>query len=163
MEYLKRELIESVSYKIEKDFIEINSDCTNYITINRIKLIEKNTLLSMYTKVRKLAKEKNTSIGRRGYKKYITEHWEKYENEVKYYNNLFDRIVEKSKEVQERGIHYGTSGDEVLNELMELRNKYIEVYYRNTVSDAISEIYHTLKKFYEGYTVLNKNYTKIFI
>jgi hypothetical protein len=163
-EYLKRELIANVEYDINNDSIRIQNDNTDFVHINRVKPINKNELLLLYRQVNKLAKEKNISISRKnGYKKYITENWIEYENEIKYYNNLFNKAINKYKEVQQRGIHFGCSDDTVLNEAGNIKNQYIKMYYRNSICSHIHDIYNKLNELYEGFTKYNKNYTKIFI
>jgi hypothetical protein len=163
-EYLKRELIPNVRYVINNDNIKIENDNTSWVNINRIKPFNKDDILSLYKQVNRLAKEKNVSVSwKNGYRKYITENWEKYQNELNYYNNLFNQTINKYKEVENRGIHCGYSDDKTLDKAGDIKNQYIKVYYGDSVYSHIHDIYNRLNELYEAFTKYNKNYTKIFI
>jgi len=161
-EYLKRKLVEGVSYIIDNNNIKIDCSHTSWITCSRIKKINKNDILGIYKKIYQLAISNNTSVGRKnGYKKYILENYLNYEYEVTYYNNLFNQLIEKCKQIQVRGIHSGTCDDEVLQEALNLRNEYSKAFHGYSVNSHINDIYNSLSKLYEGFTKLNHEYIKI--
>lgn len=163
--YLDRPLVEGINFNITNEEIKIDCSHTLYINAKRIKnTITKDSILELYKKVYRLAKDKKISIGtKRGYKKYIDENWNLYTNEIKYYNNLFDQVITEFKKVQIRGIHSGTTDDEILDNAHNIQNKYSQVFYGTSVYDHINSIYNDLKKLFEGITNDNNIYTKIYL
>jgi uncharacterized membrane-anchored protein YhcB (DUF1043 family) len=166
-EYLQKELVPNVQYLINDDIVKVNSDNTNYCYINRPKeFIHGFDIMRLYKDVIKLAKQKNISISYKNkYKKIIEENYEQYTISYNQIQTLFKQIAEDFKEVQKRGIHYGTMDDYALSEAEDKRNKYGEFFYRNTAYSIINDIYRSLKKTLEDIEKSNDEcfVSKIFI
>lgn len=146
-EYLSRKIVET-NFNITNDYIKIDCSHTLYCNASRIKkTFSKTEILETYNNIYQLAKQKQVKIGRKnGYKKFITEYWNKYLQAIEYYNNLFNELVLGFQEVEKRKLHSGTRDDQVLHMVQNIRNKYQEVYYSNSVYSKMNDIYRSLNK-----------------
>lgn len=152
-EYLERELL-NTNFEIAKDKITVNSPSTSYCNITRVKNeITKKELLNLYSSIVKLAKLNKVTVSRKnGYKKFIIENFEKYENDIIFYNNMFDSLTIKFREIENRGLHMGTSDDFILDKATDLKNEYIKMYYGSSVICKIKDIYRVLLELHDDLT-----------
>lgn len=161
-EYLKRKIVD-INFNITNDYIKIDCSHTLYCNASRIKeTFSKTEILEIYNSVYQLAKQKQVKIGRKnGYKKFITENWNEYLQTIEYYNNLFDELVQGFKVIEKRKLHSGTSDDQILNMAQNKRNKYQEIYYRDSVYSKMNDIYRCLNKLLEELQDNNIHFEKI--
>jgi len=163
-EYLKRELLDT-NFEITKDKITVNSPSTSYCNITRVKNeFTKKELLNLYSSVVKLAKLNKVTVSRKnGYKKFIVEYFEKYENDIVFYNNMFDKIKLKFENIEQRGLHMGTSDDFILDKVTNLKNEYIKMYYGSSVICKMKDIYRVLLQLHDELTQDKVNLIKFAI
>lgn len=144
-EYLLRPLIEDVAFTIEDSQVRITGPSTIYIGTHRIIPLNKDELLSLYKRVLSSAKARGVKISyTRHMRKQITERWDEYESRCAEADTLFSKIIEQSRIVRARGIHYGTRDDEALDKLGTLRSEYEKYFWRNSIISQFSEIRHEL-------------------
>jgi hypothetical protein len=144
-EYLKRIELPNMEYNITNNRILITNNNTSFCRHYRIEKLSINDILSKYTDLCILAKEKKIKIARtRKFKKFVLKNWGKYETEIKEYNILFDKMINEFLKVKARKIHYGCCDDVVLNNAEKIMNEYQTVYYRTSYYSQITEIYKTL-------------------
>jgi hypothetical protein len=163
-EYLERELLDT-NFEITKDKITVSSPSTSYCNITRVKNEFTNKeLLNLYSSVVKLAKLNKVTVSRKnGYKKFITENFEKYENNIVYYNNMFDNLIVQFREIKNRGLHMGTSDDFILDKATDLKNEYIKMYYGSSVICKMRSIYKDLLELHDDLTQVKINLIKFVI
>ncbi len=112
-EYLSRQTLKEVKFNITENQVYIGNDNTVFINTKRINKISKKTILEIYNETYKTAKQQKIKIGRKGFKKYINENWNKYQSEIKHYNRIFDDLTLICNKVKERKLHIGTTDDVV--------------------------------------------------
>lgn len=152
MEYLQRPIIEDVEYIITDNKIKIASPHTLYCNVERIeRIIPLKELLELYQRIIKKAKEKKFSISYKArIKNTILANYDRYIKEIQESNLLFDKMIEIAKQVEKRKIHYGSVDDEVLNNLSDLKNEYIKIYYRASACSIMEDIKHKLDNIYSN-------------
>lgn len=163
-EYLNNPIIEDAKYYITNDKIEIKNKCTLFCNVERIKdIIPLNELLNMYKSITKEARNRRYSISyKQKIKDKIINEYTNYIQEVQKSNEIFDKMVELAKQIEQRKIRYGCNNDTVLNELTNLRNEYIKIYYRNSSTSLITEIKNKLERIQSDFKQ-NYDYMKIFL
>lgn len=155
-EYLNRKIIPDVTYIITDANLNISSPNTSWVRAKREALLNKELMLDKYTLVYGLAKKYKMRIGRKnGYKKFITDNWERYINEYNYYSRVFDWLITYCNKIMQRGIHYGCSDDQILNIAMAWKECYNEMYHAMSVSSEMNRINEVLDIWI---TRLNPNY-----
>lgn len=164
-EYLSRPVIET-TYRITDNEVYVVSEkgCTSYANIHKLERILKEDVLNLYSEVIKMAKAKGVKISYKNhYKRKINENWERYRDELIYYNDVFDKTRDKFKEVEKRGLHSGTTDDIVLREALDLRNEYIKCYWRTSTLSLIHGIYNDLQKHHRELQSPYCNYYMIYL
>lgn len=157
-EYLSRPLLD-VKFRITESEVYVASEHTGYANIRKLERLLKEDILKLYSEVVKMSKSQGVKLSYKNhYKKNIEEHWEFYREELKYYNEIFDKTREKFLEVQERGLHSGTSDDSVLKEALELRNEFMKCYWRTTHISKMTEIYAKLTLYHKELQQQNSYY-----
>jgi hypothetical protein len=160
-EYLKGELIQEINYNITNNKIKITSSHTCYCNIEKINKLNKKYLLDLYKNVSHLAKSQNISISRKnGYKKYINDNWNTYQEKIDYCNNIFNDAKKAFEEVKKRGLHIPTCNDIVYENASTIRNKYIKYTQDNTIN-KIHSINSHLTRLYKDLISQEEGYRKV--
>ena len=147
-EYLSRPLLE-VDYIITENEVNIHSVHTSYVNSTRIQ---------------RIAKAKGVQIAYTNhYKRTINENWDRYREEFKYYNEVFDKMIAKFKVVEKRGIHQGTRDDIVLEEATKVSWEYGKCYYRTSSISRIHSIAKDLERHHRDLQYPDCNYYKIYL
>ena len=142
-EYLNRPLIENVEYSIEQDFVHIHSSCTCYIQARRYK--EMVNPMQLYKAVSQTATERKIKKSyKRHFKRFIESEWDNYRNSCIKSSSVFDEIIKCARQIQERGLHMGTSDDLKLAEMATLRERYNTFFHGNQVISQMCSIKNSL-------------------
>lgn len=140
-EYLKRPLLDGVTYCIAEDIIKITSRHTEYINVSRFIPLDIKALLEQYDEVRQMARQRKAKISyRRHLRKKILENRDEYKNDYQEAQRLFKSMADLAKEVRSRGLHSGTTDDAVLGKLMDCQTKYSALFWRNRSISAIRDV-----------------------
>lgn len=143
-EYLARPEL-NVKFEYNKSWIYIASEHTCYLRFEKMAKLNQKELLESYSAIIKMCREMGIKI-KYGfkYKKFITENWQEYLTQYANYENHFNRLLSMLPELQERGLHQGTSDDMYLKEILEYSEKVNTFYYRNSITYQMRHIYHEL-------------------
>lgn len=159
MEYLRRPEESTRVYVTDKEVIvgshsfrmgnpDVSDDTLPYISVKKLDRIVKEDILKLYSEVERLAKARNLQITyNMQYKRLIEENWDRYREEFKYFNELFDKERELGLQMKRRGLHRGFfSDDKVFREALGLSREY-EKHYNPKLSAVglIQDIYSSLK------------------
>ncbi len=148
-EYLKNPLLNNLTFRILNCYIKVETENTCFCNESRITEVDLDSVLKLYSNIYQMARMRHIVVGKTNrYKISILDNADKYKQEVQYYNNIFNQMIEQFLKVQERGIHYGCSDDVVLKEAIRLRNEYIKVYYRTSTYSKLNDIATKLQQIY---------------
>ena len=137
-----------VDFNINNDQILIKSDSTIFENTKRIKKLNKQEIINQYNELIQFAKKNKITICKKNkYKKYINDNFDEYIFLIEKYNNMFDQLIIKYKEIEKNGIHYGYCNDNQLNNVFELSNEYKKIFYRSTIYSRMTDIYNLLIQF----------------
>lgn len=140
-EYLSRPLLEGVEYCITEDLIKITSDHTEYINLKRFIPLDIESLLERYDEVRQMAKKRKAKISyKRHLRKKILENRDEYRKDCLEAQRLFESMTAVAKEIQKRGLHFGTTDDTVLKKLCDYKALYLVLFGGNRSISAIRDI-----------------------
>lgn len=166
-EYLQHDLIPNITYNINDDTIRVSSPDTCYCSINRPKTeIFAIDFDYVYKQIIKKAKQKGISISYKNkYKQAFYDNFDMYHTEFFRTQQLFKKIANGYKEIEKRGLHYGTMNDQVLHSVEKLQHEYTACFWRTTALSKITEIYRQCKDTLEDIELSNdqKTVTKIYI
>jgi hypothetical protein len=163
-EYLSRSLINGIKYCIDDDKISIQNDCTCFILRQRNKsFITKNEIVRLYKNVIKTAKENGIQISYKSKcKQIISDYYDTYNSEYMEMQKLFDVLIGLSKQVKNRGIHYGHVDDKLLNTLTDNNNKYGKYFWGTSAYSKITDVYFKLNNLAKDINT-KEDITKIYI
>lgn len=144
-EYLSRPLLEGLEYCITEDLIKITSSHTEYINLKRFTPLDIESLLEKYDKVRQMAKKRKAKISyKRHLRKKILENRAEYRNDCLEAQRLFELMTTVAKEIQKRGLHFGTTDDAVLRKLRDYEAAYSALFCGNRSISAFWDIKRAL-------------------
>ena len=147
-EYLSRPLLEGVEYCITEDRIKIASSHTEYINLKRFIPLDIESLLEQYGEVLKMAKKRKAKISyKRHLRKKILENRDEYRNDYLEAQRLFGLMTAVAKEIQKRGLHFGTTDDAVLRKLWDYKAPYLALFCGNRSISAIRDIKSALDEY----------------
>lgn len=139
--YLARPLVEGVTYEISDTDIAIQSPHTCYVRCKLPRRWDKDTLLLQYSGVLAAAKAHGVKISYTLHiRRRIQELWPEYEAACAEREKLFARLGALAREVQARGIHYGTADDKTLSAVQEVSERLASYDYCGTPSSRIAGI-----------------------
>lgn len=146
-DYLQRDLISGVTYKISNRHILIQNDNTCWANISVPILIDKDYMLDLYKEIRIIAKQNDVKISvSNHYKRKIIERYNEY---VEIFNNsvdLFEKMKDIALQIEERGLHLGVSDDSLMKDFSDLKEKYFQL----TVYASIeNEAYRVITSIYK--------------
>ncbi len=120
-EYLKRPVIEDVSYEITESRVSIQCPHTGFVGRTLPERCRKDALLDQYRRVLRMAKEQGARISySRHIRKTIREQWPGYVAGREKQEQLFRELRDAAEAVRQRGIHLGHGDDEALAKVYEI-------------------------------------------
>nr|WP_195461771.1 hypothetical protein [Alistipes sp. D31t1_170403_E11] len=133
-EYLQRPSIEGVVYKIDKNEIRVQNDCTLFIQIRNCRKV---TLQEVQARFRQLKQEASASekFKLKGTTKFmpaVRELYPAYRASCDDIERLFAELTEFVQRIKLDGIHYGCSDDELLEAATQRQNEISKYYWRNS-------------------------------
>lgn len=144
--YLEGPLLDA-KFVITKDLVLIQTENTGFVNCRRVTPIVQKDFLDMYKNVVKLAKENAVVISRKNqYRKYVVDNWSYYMKCVNEYNQFFDTLRKKAKEVEKRGIHLGSWEDYFLNECINLSYELSSYFWTTSPIIKMQSIYREFEK-----------------
>jgi len=150
-EYLAKPLLEDLNFIIDKDFMQITSASTRHAEARRHEKLSKTALLTLYSNVIKMARDRNLQIGfRNHYRREVNGMWDEYELCYETAYRLFEDILKQAKVVESRGLHYGTCDDIELEKLQNLCNEYNKNFWRSAVIFKMEAILSALEDMREN-------------
>lgn len=140
-EYLCRPLIEGMTYIITADDLRISSPCTLFAGAKPYIPLKKDAILQLYAEVLHTAKRCGVKVGYRLHlRRCVIENWDGYEKDCQEAQRLYAEMINKAKQVESRGLHYGTTDDSVLKALTIIEAKYKAMFWRNRSISQISGV-----------------------
>lgn len=145
-EYLQKEIIPDVIYKITDNEIYIKGNSTIFTQIKKpSNLIDIKEVNKIVKEIRSICKINNIKVGRKNqYKKKVEENYIYY---ITTYNMLcveFEKALQLAKQVKERKIHYGCIDDVVLNQLQDISCKFQRSGYGTEPYSKVNSCYYDL-------------------
>ena len=145
-EYLSRQLLEGMVYRISKDKISIENANTIFISCERPVLYPRSEFNSMLKTLRELAKNKGVRIKNISSAfKLVKESWDIYKSEVYRNMALYDEIYQDCELLKKRGIHWGCSDDIWLNTVSQKVNTLNVIHHRCHIISQFTCMYYRLK------------------
>lgn len=148
-EYLSKDLLPNVHYKISADCVSIYNEHTSWCNVIPVKHIKRTDLDTLYEDVLgyvRLYKQKTKVSYKEHIRKQIETMYPVYKKEYDNAVKLYGRIIKQAKVVQERGIHYGCADDVELIQLTKLKEEYARIYWRSSAYSRILHIYKYLNE-----------------
>lgn len=144
-EYLSRPKIET-TFEITDDYIRIYGHGTSHCNVFRCNKLVQKEVLGIYTQINRIAKEKKeqgykvTISKKYKYRQALIENWGKYEEEVDYYNKLYEDLKKQARVIEKRGVHECCSDDKELKKLYKIENDMTVLCYRTTTKSKVESI-----------------------
>lgn len=164
-EYRTREPIVLTTKVFNNNEVRVSTDYTNYVTASLDKKIEKDEILNLHEKVRKLAIDNpKVKIRGKGYKKkeYIENEYYKYEEAYRRHVELFYLIRELWEwKVKEDSIYKGTTDDEVLNELYIFSHEFSKLRHRNQPLGEMAGVKYNLEEDLKNIERIDENTVEV--
>jgi len=141
----------SINYLITNDKIKVESDSTIFISTVRGKTIDISKLDKDIKELRKICKERKIIFSQKnGLYKFFKENQNKYLEDMKEVNKLFDCLINGWQEKVKKGIYPGYSNDEDIDKLEKIKWKIDEFYYAGTAISKINRLNSDVKRIYEN-------------
>ncbi len=138
-EYLKRPMVEDVSYEISETYVAIQCPHTCFVSRTLPDRCRKDALLDQYRRVLRMAKEQGARISyTRHVRKTIREQWPGYVAGREKQERLFRDLRDAAEAVRQRGIHQGHADDEALARIYEIRNSLDDLSFKDEAMRGIT-------------------------
>lgn len=147
VEYLGRPLVDGIEYEIADNRIRIDSPHTNYINITRHEKISLENILSMINEMDAIRKaDRRIKVkGISTIRKRVKDAYKLYLIDWEVYNEAFNKCIVLAKQVEREGVHYGTSDDAVLEEIIKSRFIIDRLGYGGTNYSTMLELNNSVK------------------
>ena len=145
-EYLKRPLIEDVSYEITETRVAIQCPHTCFVGRTLPGRYREDDLVDLYRRVLQMAKEQGIRISySRHIRKTIREQWPGYVAGREKQERLFRELRDAAEAVRQRGIHMGHADDEVLARIYGIVSSLDRLSFDDEAMRGIPEAAHQLQ------------------
>ena len=163
-DYLARPLIEGMQYEISDAHVAIQSPHTCFVNHEIKHRYEKDALLCQYRRVLDMAKTQGIRISYTNHiRKTLQEQWPEYESARRSQERLFNQLKKTALEIQARGIHFGTTDDEMLSALLQISGQLTVYGYSSNIISRIANIGHTLSELEQTLSQGSGRCSKIFL
>ncbi len=140
-EYLSCPLLENVTYSITDTEIKITGSSTQFIHVRRFVPLDVNAILNQYVEVRQTVKQRKAKISYCLHlRKRILENQDQYMKDCQEARWLFGLMTATAREIQKRGLHYGTVNDTVLKKLNDDHAAYLALFWGNRSISIMSDV-----------------------
>lgn len=128
-EYLKRDKIPDITYRINDTEIYIGDESTIYLQTKRREFPTQTQFLDIYSDAYQRLKDLKTQgvnvkiSYKNGYKKKVVTAWPQIENEYATYKEEYMKLKEIAKQIEKRGLRWGVTDDKLLKEAIKQSDK----------------------------------------